>query len=452
MSFAACKMSSAATCRAEPKACVTGTDVAEPAVAERWFVGLLGAAIGPRDRHGELCAPAVGVFLSCHHPVEPNDPVWNALHEQLELHHPGQCCPDCKRSWHYVSKVDSDAGLASESFSVLLPLDQVHPLMARLVRADLRALFEAASAQALASLELGTTQSGIAAGAGVPAAAVAAAPAPAPAPAPAAAGGGAAAHPEPHEEEDFATQVRYARTGLDRMFIGENFATSLGERGAPEQAETMQYNSAAFAAGGVEQWAPAQHELELEQPEQVSHPQHTALEQQGAEPEQHIPEQEDPQTAAPEQQEVTLEQHGMEPQTVGQHEPEQHELASDQQDTALEQQVAKPEQQTPEQEDPQTHVPGQQEAGLEEQQEQQEQAQQTTQPEARAAGAAGGKRQRLALWLAAGGEQQTEHWPACADGTFDVTWAAVGRGRGGGRGRGRGRGMASKATEAVRRH
>ena len=225
MSFAACKMSSAATCRAEPKACVTGTDVAEPAVAERWFVGLLGAAIGPRDRHGELCAPAVGVFLSCHHPVEPNDPVWNALHEQLELHHPGQCCPDCKRSWHYVSKVDSDAGLASESFSVLLPLDQVHPLMARLVRADLRALFEAASAQALASLELGTTQSGIAAGAGVPAAAVAAAPAPAPAPAPAAAGGGAAAHPEPHEEEDFATQVRYARTGLDRMFIGENFAT-----------------------------------------------------------------------------------------------------------------------------------------------------------------------------------------------------------------------------------
>ncbi len=197
MSFAACKMSSAATCRAEPKACVTGTDVAEPAVAERWFVGLLGAAIGPRDRHGELCAPAVGVFLSCHHPVEPNDPVWNALHEQLELHHPGQWCPDCKCSWHYGSKVDSDAGLASESFSVLLPLDQVHPLMARLVRADLRALFEAASAQALASLELGTTQSGIAAGAGVPAAAVAAAPAPAPAPAPAAAGGGAAAHPEP---------------------------------------------------------------------------------------------------------------------------------------------------------------------------------------------------------------------------------------------------------------
>ncbi len=129
-------------------------------------MGLLGAAIGPRDRHGELCAPAVGVFLSCHHPVEPNDPVWNALHEQLELHHPGQCCPDCKRSWHYVSKVDSDAGLASESFSVLLPLDQVHPLMARLVRADLRALFEAASAQALASLELGTTQSGIAAGCG----------------------------------------------------------------------------------------------------------------------------------------------------------------------------------------------------------------------------------------------------------------------------------------------
>ncbi len=57
--------------------------------------------------------------------------------------------------------------------------------------------FSAASAQALASLELGTTQSGIAAGAGVPAAAVAAAPAPAPAPAPAAAGGGAAAHPEP---------------------------------------------------------------------------------------------------------------------------------------------------------------------------------------------------------------------------------------------------------------
>ena len=78
----------------------------------------------------------------------------------------------------------------------------------------------------------GTTPCGIAAGAGVPAAAVAAAPAPAPAPAPAAAGGGAAAHPEPHEEEDFATQVRYARTGLDRMFIGENFAEPLGERGA----------------------------------------------------------------------------------------------------------------------------------------------------------------------------------------------------------------------------
>ncbi len=32
-------------------------------------------------------------------------------------------------------------------------------------------------------------------------------------------------HPEPHEEDDFATEVRYARTGLDRMFIGENFAT-----------------------------------------------------------------------------------------------------------------------------------------------------------------------------------------------------------------------------------
>ena len=31
--------------------------------------------------------------------------------------------------------------------------------------------------------------------------------------------------PEPREEDDFATEVRYARTGLDRMFIGENFAT-----------------------------------------------------------------------------------------------------------------------------------------------------------------------------------------------------------------------------------
>ncbi len=51
----------------------------------------------------------------------------------------------------------------------------------------------------------------------------------------AAAGGGAAAHPEPHEEEDFATQFRYARAGLDRMFIGEHFAESLGERDAPEQ-------------------------------------------------------------------------------------------------------------------------------------------------------------------------------------------------------------------------
>ena len=35
-------------------------------------------------------------------------------------------------------------------------------------------------------------------------------------------------HPEPHEEDDFATEVRYARTGLDRMFIGENFTESLG--------------------------------------------------------------------------------------------------------------------------------------------------------------------------------------------------------------------------------
>ncbi len=35
-------------------------------------------------------------------------------------------------------------------------------------------------------------------------------------------------HPEPHEGDDFATEVRYARAGLDRMFIGENFTESLG--------------------------------------------------------------------------------------------------------------------------------------------------------------------------------------------------------------------------------
>ncbi len=30
---------------------------------------------------------------------------------------------------------------------------------------------------------------------------------------------------EPQEDADFQTLVRQARTGLDRMFVGENFAT-----------------------------------------------------------------------------------------------------------------------------------------------------------------------------------------------------------------------------------
>ncbi len=52
-----------------------------------------------------------------------------------------------------MSKVHSDTGVAGEFFSVFLPLDEVHPLLARLGGAHLQALFETASAQALVSLE-----------------------------------------------------------------------------------------------------------------------------------------------------------------------------------------------------------------------------------------------------------------------------------------------------------
>ena len=109
---ATCKMSAAELCRAEPPVCVTGSDAGDNAEWEGWFAGLLSGAIGPRDRHDELRAPAVGVFLSCYYPVKPNDAIWNALQEQLQLHHPGQCCAYCGRSWHYVSKVHSDTGVA----------------------------------------------------------------------------------------------------------------------------------------------------------------------------------------------------------------------------------------------------------------------------------------------------------------------------------------------------
>ena len=47
---------------------------------------------------------------------------------------------------------------------------------------------------------------------------------------------------EPQEDADFQTLVALAQTGLDRMFVGENFASSLGERAAtlPSQPEQVQ--------------------------------------------------------------------------------------------------------------------------------------------------------------------------------------------------------------------
>ena len=42
--------------------------------------------------------------------------------------------------------------------------------------------------------------------------------------------------PLPQEDEDFQTLVRQARTGLDRMFVGEDFASSLGARAATLQS------------------------------------------------------------------------------------------------------------------------------------------------------------------------------------------------------------------------
>ena len=46
-------------------------------------------------------------------------------------------------------------------------------------------------------------------------------------------------HPEPHEEDDFAAEVRYARAGLDRMFIGENFATDFQGSAASSQGSNF---------------------------------------------------------------------------------------------------------------------------------------------------------------------------------------------------------------------
>ncbi len=139
-----CKMDVAERCRAEPLACVAGADVGGNADWEGWCAGFLSSAIGPRDRRNEIRAPAVGMFLCCYHPGEPNEAVWNALQEQLELHHPGQCCAYCRRSWHHVLTVCPDTGVASKLFSVILPLDEVHPLLARLGGTHLQALLERA--------------------------------------------------------------------------------------------------------------------------------------------------------------------------------------------------------------------------------------------------------------------------------------------------------------------
>ncbi len=95
----ACKMRVAETCGAEPLVCVAGGHAADNAGSERWFAGFLLSTIGPFDCQDELRGPAVGVHLSCHDLAVENNLVWHAFHEQLEVHHPGQCCVGCKRSW-----------------------------------------------------------------------------------------------------------------------------------------------------------------------------------------------------------------------------------------------------------------------------------------------------------------------------------------------------------------
>ncbi len=130
----ACKMRVAETCGAEPLVCVVGTHAVDNAGFERWFAGFLLSTIGPFDCQDELRGPAVGVHLSCHDLAVENNLVWHAFHEQLEVHHPGQCCVGCKRSWHYLSKFQPETGLVREFFSVLLVLDEVHAMRARLGR------------------------------------------------------------------------------------------------------------------------------------------------------------------------------------------------------------------------------------------------------------------------------------------------------------------------------
>ena len=130
----ACKMRVAETCGAEPLVCVAGTHAADNAGSERWFAGFLLSRIGPRDCQDELRGRAVGVYLSCYHPAVGNYPVRHAFHEQLELHRPRQCCVCCERSWHYLSKFQPETGLVRGFFSVLLVLDEVHAMRARLGR------------------------------------------------------------------------------------------------------------------------------------------------------------------------------------------------------------------------------------------------------------------------------------------------------------------------------
>ena len=119
---------------------------------ERWFVAVLSARVGPLDHNGELHSPPTGVLVTCWHPVEPRDPIWDVFRQQLELHHPGQRCRDCQHSWHHCSQIDSGEGIAIDAFSVLLPLGEAQPLDMRLRDTDLPTLFDAAATQVFASL------------------------------------------------------------------------------------------------------------------------------------------------------------------------------------------------------------------------------------------------------------------------------------------------------------
>ena len=111
-----CNMNAVKLCRAGPVRPVLKSDAGPNAAGEQWFAGLLNTVIGPRDRQDELRAPAVGVFLSYYHPAEATDAVGKSLQEQLELHHPRQCCAYCRRSWHHVLTVYPDTGVASKFF------------------------------------------------------------------------------------------------------------------------------------------------------------------------------------------------------------------------------------------------------------------------------------------------------------------------------------------------